>query len=84
MGIRAGDLLDPPSLLPRLKQVVEFKNTMITRVYGEDPVSLEEVYDKCVRWGRRLGSHLRDTQMIVRETLGKGHKLILEGPRGPS
>ncbi len=82
VGIRAGDLLDPPSLLPRLKQVVEFKNTMITRVYGEDPVSLDEVYDKCVSWGRRLGAHLRDTQVIVRETLGKGHKLILEGAQG--
>ena len=40
VGVRAGDLLDPLSLLPRLKQAVEFKNTIITKVYGESPISL--------------------------------------------
>ena len=82
VGIRAGELLDPPSLLTRLKQVVEFKNTMITRVYEEAPVSLEEVYDKCLMWSQRLEAHLRDTQVIVREALAKGHNLILEGAQG--
>ena len=82
VGIRAGELLDFSSLLPRLKQVVEFKNAIITRVYGESPISLEEVYDKCVLWSQRLKAHLCPTQVIVQETLAKGHKLLLEGAQG--
>ena len=81
-GIRAGELLDPPSLLPRLKQVVELKNAMITRVYEESPISLEEVYDKCVLWSQRLQSHLHPTELIVQQTLQKGQKILLEGAQG--
>ena len=82
VGIRAGELLDLPSLLPRLRQVVELKNLLISRVYGESPVSLEEVYDKCVVWGERLGRYLRPTELIVRESLAKGQKVLLEGAQG--
>ena len=81
-GIRAGELLDSGSLLPRLKQVIEFKNAIITRVYGESPISLEKVYDKCVLWSERLKAHLRPTQVMVQDTLAKGHKLLLEGAQG--
>ena len=82
VGIRAGELLDPPSLLPRLRQIVDLKNLLITRVYGETPVSLEEVYDKCVAWGERLSSYLRPTELIVRESLAKGQRVLLEGAQG--
>ena len=82
VGIRAGELLDPPALLNRLRQVVEFKNTMITRVYGESPISLEDVYDKCVVWGRLLKDHLRPTEVMVRDSLSKDQKVLLEGAQG--
>ena len=82
VGIRAGELLDPPSLLPRLKQAVEFKNAIITRVYGDSPISLDEVYDKCVAWGRRLKGHLCPTGLMVQDSLAAGRKVILEGAQG--
>ena len=82
MGIRAGELLDSDSLLPRLKQAVEYKNAIISRVYEETPVSLEEVYDKCIAWGQRLKDHLRPTEIIIQETLGNGQKVLLEGAQG--
>ena len=82
VGIRAGELLDPPSLLPQLKRAVDFKNAIITRIYGESPVSLEEVYDKCVAWGQRLKDHLHPTELIIQETLAKGQNVLLEGAQG--
>ena len=81
-GIRAGELLDPDSLLPRLKRVVESKNAVISKVHGENPVSLEEVYDKCVEWGRRLKCHLRPTELVIRDNLAKGEVVLLEGAQG--
>ncbi len=82
LGIRAGDLLDLDSLRPRLKQAVESKNALITQIYGESPISLEEVYGKCVAWAARLEAHLRPTELIVQETLAKGEKVLLEGAQG--
>ena len=82
MGIRVGELLDPPSLLPRLKRVLEFKNAIITKVYGASPVSLEEVYDKCAYWHDRLKDHIRPTELVVHQTLVRGQKVLLEGAQG--
>ena len=82
VGIRAGELLDLPSLLPRLEQVVEFKNAILSKVYDESPISLEEVYDKCVGWAKRLKSQIRPTELIIQETLAKGRKVLLEGAQG--
>ena len=82
VGIRAGELLDPPSLLPRLKQVLEFKNALITKVYGESPVSLEEVYGKCLSWSQRLKDHLGPAELVVQETMAKGQTVLLEGAQG--
>ena len=82
VGIRAGDLLEEKYLLPRLKQAVEAKNEVITKIYGESPISLEELYDKCVDWGRRLGAHLSEAEVMVKQTLANGHKVLLEGAQG--
>ena len=82
VGIRAGELLDLPSLLPRLEQVMKLKNAMISRVYGGSPISLEDVYDKCKRWHDRLKGQIRPTELMVRETLQKGQKILLEGAQG--
>ncbi len=81
-GIRAGELLDTPSLLPRLKAGLELKNAIITKVYGENPVSLDEVYEKCVDWGRRLKDLICPTELTIQRTLAKGEKVLLEGAQG--
>ena len=82
VGIRAGELLDPPSLLPRLEQVVEFKNSIISKIYDESPVSLEEVYGKCLVWAERLKKHMQPTELVIQETLARGQKVLLEGAQG--
>ena len=84
MGIRAGELFDLSSedFLPRLKRTIEFKNNIITKVYGEPPVSLEEVYDKCLNWSQRLKHHIRPTELMVHKTLSQGHNVLLEGAQG--
>ena len=82
VGIRAGELLEPDRLRTRLKQVVESKNTIITKIYGEAPVSLDELYEKCVEWGRRLEPHLGYTEVMIHDALAKGGKVLLEGAQG--
>ena len=82
IGIRVGDLLDPDTLLPQLKKVVEFKNKLFTRIYESDPISLEETYARCVTWGDQLRAHIGDTDTIIQDTLHRGGKVLLEGAQG--
>jgi len=82
LGIRAGDLLDKKALKDRLGTVLEYKNVILTKVYGVTPLSLEEVYIQYCQYGERLVPHIRETIVMVDEALGRGEMVILEGAQG--
>ena len=81
-GIRCGDLLDKETLLVRLRSELERKNTLLTRVYGAKPFSLDEIYQQCCRWGERLAPFIRQTELMLDEALRKGALVLLEGAQG--
>ena len=81
-GIRAGELLDPDSLRPRLEQALEFKNALITKVYSGEGLSLEDVYAKCANWGSRLADRIVPTEPILHGSLSRGANVLLEGAQG--
>ena len=82
IGIRMGDLVDPDSLLPRLKYALESKNKLLTLVYGCEPLSLEEYHQWCISWVERLRGHVRPTETVIEDTLARGEKVLLEGAQG--
>ena len=81
-GIRAADILDPESLLPRLEGILEHANSLITRVYGGPAVPLDEVFEKCREWARRLEPLVGPAEQIVHEALRANRNVLLEGAQG--
>ncbi|MBA7672078.1 Adenylosuccinate synthetase [subsurface metagenome] len=81
-GIRAGDLLDKEALLERLRLVLDYKNTILTKVYGVSPLSLDEVYSQYCQYGERLAPHIKDTTIILEEALSRDELVLLEGAQG--
>ncbi len=81
-GIRAGDLLDKEALLERLRLVLDCKNTILTKVYGVSPLSLDEVYSQYCQYGERLAPHIKDATLIVEEVLNREELVLLEGAQG--
>jgi adenylosuccinate synthase len=81
-GIRAGDLLDREVLLERLHLAVDHKNVILTRVYGVDPLSLDDVYGQYCRYGERLAPYIRDTGVMLWEAVDRGEAVLLEGAQG--
>ena len=81
-GIRMVDLLDEKTLLPRLSFVLEQKNALITKIYGGDPLPLEETYEKCREWGNEFKAFIRPVEPILQEALAAGQRIILEGAQG--
>ncbi len=82
LGIRAGDLLDKEMLLERLRSILDYKNTILTKVYGVSPLPLEEVYSQYCQYGERLGPHIRETVIMLEEALNRDELVLLEGAQG--
>jgi adenylosuccinate synthase len=82
LGIRAGDLLDKETFLERLRSVIDYKNTILTKVYGTEPLSLDEVYNQYCRYGERLAPHIRETGVMVQQALKEEKAVLLEGAQG--
>jgi len=82
LGIRAGDLLDKDMLLERLRSVLDYKNTILTKVYGVSPLLLDEVYSQYCQYGERLAPHIRETVVMLEEALKRDELVLLEGAQG--
>jgi len=82
LGIRAGDLLDKETFLERLRSILEHKNTILTKIYGASPLSMDEVYARYCQYGERLAAHIRETDIMVEEALNRDELVILEGAQG--
>jgi len=82
IGIRAGDLLSKDVLLAGLKATLEFKNVILTKVYGHPPLVLEEIFEQYCQYGERLSPFIKETNSILHEALSKKELVLLEGAQG--
>ncbi len=82
LGIRTGDLLDKEGLLERLRLILDYKNIILTKVYGVSPLSLDEVYSQYCQYGERLASYIRETTIMLEEALNREELVLLEGAQG--
>ncbi len=82
LGIRAGDLLDREGLLERLRPILSYKNTILTKIYGVSPLSLDEVYTQYCQYGERLAPYIRETTIMLEELLSRRELVLLEGAQG--
>src|SRR5439155_2056337 len=65
VGIRMGDLLQEESLLTKLSVVLNYKNRILTRLYGAEPVSLHSTYLQLVEVGQRLRKHIVAVEVVL-------------------
>ena len=81
-GIRVGDLLDWDSFIPKLSRILERKNDIIAKIYGGEPLSLEEIKARCRQWAGQLRPYARATEQLVQDHLAEGKRVLLEGAQG--
>ena len=81
-GIRVGDLLELEDLMPQLDQTLAFKNDLISKVYGGEPISLEEVLAKCGSWADDLRPYVGPAEQTVQDLLAQEENILLEGAQG--
>ena len=82
MGIRMTDLLHVDQFRTKLAQALEQKNRMITQIYGEAPLALEEIHSEYVGYAQRLRPYIADTQTMLQAAAKDGKAILLEGAQG--
>jgi adenylosuccinate synthase len=82
LGIRVQDLLDPKILRQKIEVALAEKNVWLERVYGVEPLELEEVAGRLEEVAQRIRPHVADTSLLVDRALEEGRYVLLEGAQG--
>ena len=80
--ILAGELFYPERLRSHLKDLLEWKNLIITRVYGADPVTEAELDAWLRDYCEPIKPFIRDTGAILQEAGRAGKRVLFEAQLG--
>jgi adenylosuccinate synthase len=81
-GIRAGDLLDKNTLREKLATALEYKNKILTKVYGKEPLSADEIYEQYCAHADRWAPSICDTTSVIAAAIERNEPVMLEGAQG--
>jgi adenylosuccinate synthase len=79
LGIRVQDLLDPKILRQKIEIALAEKNLWLERVYGEQPLELEELAARLEACARRMRPYVDDTSLLVDRALHADKAVLFEG-----
>jgi adenylosuccinate synthase len=82
LGIRVQDLLDPKILRQKIEVALAERNVWLERVYGAEPLVLEDVAERYERYAQRLRPYVADTSLLVDRALRDGASVLCEGAQG--
>ncbi len=81
-GVRVADIVDSEALLSLLSFLVPYKNAVLERLYGSDPLDLDAIASEYSDYGARLAPFVSDTSALVQQALEAGDTVLLEGAQG--
>ena len=80
--VMAGELFYPEVLRARLKDLMEWKNLIITGVYGAEPYTWEEIENWLNTSCEAIKPYICDTGAFLREAEENGKKIMFEAQLG--
>ncbi|GHS89990.1 adenylosuccinate synthetase [Synergistales bacterium] len=81
-GLRVEDLLDADSLRKKVADALEEKNHILTKLYGENPIPFDEIYEPARDWGKAMAPYVGDTTDLLLKAVDEGKHILLEGAQG--
>lgn len=82
-GIRMVELIDREELAEKLRDAVEFKNRLLSGVYGAgDRFDYREMLEQYGGYGERLKKYVANVSILVNQAIDGGKKVLFEGAQG--
>jgi len=82
VGIRVADLIDPEVFAKLLKSYLPFKNKQLTKLYGEEALDYDTIYNTYVEYGRQLAPYVTDTSYLLGQLMANKKRVVFEGAQG--
>ena len=77
-----GELLYPDYLKNHLADLLEWKNLTLTKVYGAEPVTMEDLEKWLSDYCEKIKPFICDTGAFLRDAQGQGKKILFEAQLG--
>ncbi len=80
--VLAGELFHPVELREHLRDLLEWKDLTLTRVYGSRPYTLEELLRWLEQYGEAVKPYICDTGDYLRRAQASGRSILFEAQLG--
>ncbi len=81
-GLRMIDLLDEARLAEKLAANLSEKNVLLESFSGLEPLDGEAIVAEYREYAKQLAPMVTDTEQLIKEALGRGETILLEGAQG--
>ncbi len=81
-GIRISDLICPELLKLKLEERLVEVNTILTKVYEENPVKLSDIFDEFAAYGQKIKRFVVSGYSFVNKAISGGKNILCEGAQG--
>lgn len=81
-GIRVCDLMHKEVFEAKLKDNLEAKNDIITKIYGGDALDFEAIYNEYLAYAERIRPFVKDISVEVYNNIKSGKNVLFEGAQG--
>lgn len=82
IGIRTGDLLNPPLFRKKLEENLVEMNWFLKRLHKVETFQVDKVFDQYMGYTERLKSHIVDTTPLLNRAIEKNKTVLFEGAQG--
>ncbi|HMA59753.1 MAG TPA: adenylosuccinate synthase [Halanaerobiales bacterium] len=81
-GIRICDLTDEEVFKEKLKNILEYKNLIISKVYDKPKFNYEEILEQYLEAAKKIKPYVTDTSLLLDEAYKKDKNIFFEGAQG--
>lgn len=82
LGIRIQELMNPELFYDALKSNIELKNEELTKIFGEEPLSFEEIFKEYIGYGSSLAPYVADVEQQINDAIDRNENVLFEGAQG--
>ncbi|AGL03958.1 adenylosuccinate synthase [Desulfoscipio gibsoniae] len=83
VGIRMTELIDREELAEKLRDTLESKIKVLSRLYGvEETFTYQEMLNQYTEYADRLKNYVADVSVLVNEAIDRGARVLFEGAQG--
>lgn len=82
LGIRFVDLLNDEVFKEKLKNNLDEKNDILSKIYGVEGFFFNELYNEYTDYANRLKKYICDTTLVLNDAIKKKKRVLFEGAQG--